>query len=78
MSQQEWLNIFGDNLVSILEEEQISQKELSRLTGLSESTISRYINKSQMPNVRAIINISYALDWSFEDMLNYGDIIEDI
>ena len=78
MSQQEWLNIFGDNLVSILEEEQISQKELSRLTGLSESTISRYINKLQMPAVRAIINISYALDWSFEDMLNYGDIIEDI
>ena len=45
MSQQEWLDIFGDNLLSILEEEGISQKELSRLTGLSESTISRYINK---------------------------------
>ncbi len=78
MSQQEWLDIFGNNLASILEEERISQKELSRLTGLSESTISRYINKLQMPNMRAIINISYALDWSFEDMLNYGDIIEDI
>ena len=78
MSQQEWLDIFGDNLASILEEEQISQKELSRLTGLSESTISRYINKLQMPNVRAIINISYALNWSFEDMLNYGSMLEDI
>ena len=78
MSQQEWLDIFGDNLASILEEEQISQKELSRLTGLSESTISRYINKLQMPNMRAIINISYALNWSFEDMLNYGSMLEDI
>ena len=78
MSQQEWLDIFGDNLANILEEEKMSQKELSRLTGLSESTISKYINKLQMPTVRAIINISYALDWSFEDMLNYGDIIEDI
>ena len=78
MSQQEWLDIFGNNLANILEEEKISQKELSRLTGLSESTISKYINKLQIPTVRAIINISYALDWSFEDMLNYGDIIEDI
>ena len=78
MSQQEWLDIFGDNLANILEEEKISQKELSRLTGLSESTISKYINKLQMPTVRAIINISYALDWSFEDMLNYGDIVEDV
>lgn len=78
MSQQEWLDIFGDNLASILEEQRISQKELSRLTGLSESTISRYINKLQMPNMRAIINISYALNWSFEDMLNYGSMLEDI
>ena len=78
MSQQEWLDIFGNNLASILEEEKISQKELSRLTGLSESTISKYINKLQMPTVRAIINISYALDWSFEDMLNYGSILDEI
>lgn len=78
MSQQEWLDIFGDNLASILEEQRISQKELSRLTGLSESTISRYINKLQMPNMRAIINISYALNWSFEDMLNYGSMLDEI
>lgn len=78
MSQQEWLDIFGNNLASILEEEKISQKELSKLTGLSESTISKYINKLQMPTVRAIINISYALDWSFEDMLNYGSMLDEI
>ena len=78
MGKQEWLNIFGDNLASILEEERISQRELARLTGLNESTISRYINKLQMPTVRAIINISFALDWQFEDMLNYGAMLEEI
>ena len=78
MGQQEWLNIFGDNLASILEEERISQRELARLTGLNESTISRYINKLQMPTVRAIINISFALEWQFEDMLNYGAMLEEI
>ena len=78
MGQQEWLNIFGDNLASILEEERMSQRELARLTGLNESTISRYINKLQMPTVRAIINISFTLDWQFEDMLNYGAMLEEI
>ena len=78
MSQQEWLDIFGDNLASILEEERMSQRELARLTGLNESTISRYINKLQMPTVRAIINISFALEWQFEDMLNYGAMLEEI
>ena len=78
IGQQEWLNIFGDNLASLLEEERMSQRELARLTGLNESTISRYINKLQMPTVRAIINISFALEWQFEDMLNYGAMIEEI
>ena len=78
MGQQEWLNIFGDNLASILEEERMSQRELARLTGLNESTISRYINKLQMPTVRAIINISFALEWQFEDMINYGAMLEEI
>ena len=78
MGQQEWLNIFGDNLASILEEERMSQRELARLTGLNESTISRYITKLQMPTVRAIINISFALEWQFEDMLNYGAMLEEI
>ena len=78
MGQQEWLNIFGDNLASILEEERMSQRELARLTGLNESTISRYINKLQMPTARAIINISFALEWQFEDMLNYGAMLEEI
>lgn len=77
MGQQEWINIFGDNLANILEEEKMSQRELARLTGLSESTISKYINKVQMPTVRAIINISFVLGWAFEDMLNYGDMLED-
>ena len=78
MGLQEWLNIFGDNLASILEEERMSQRELARLTGLNESTISRYINKLQMPTVRSIINISFALEWPFEDMLNYGAMLEEI
>ena len=78
IGQQDWLNIFGDNLASILEEERMSQRELARLTGLNESTISRYINKLQMPTVRAIINISFALEWQFEDMLNYGAMLEEI
>ena len=78
MGQQEWLNIFGDNLASILEEERMSQRELARLTGLNDSTISRYINKLQMPTVRAIINISFALELPFEDMLNYGAMLEEI
>ena len=76
MSEVEWLDIFGDNLISMLDECLLTQKDLAEMTGLSEGTISKYVNKIQMPTVRAIINLSYALDWDLNDMLDFGEKIE--
>lgn len=76
MSEVEWLDIFGDNLISMLDECLLTQKDLAEMTGLSEGTISKYVNRTQMPTVRAIINLSYALDWDLNDMLDFGEKIE--
>jgi transcriptional regulator with XRE-family HTH domain len=75
MTEMEWLNIFGDNLVSILEEYRMSQRELADAAGLSESTVSQYIHKQRIPNLKAIINIADALDMSIDDLINFGDRI---
>lgn len=76
MSETEWLRIFSKNLVSILSESRINQKELAEMTGLSTATISKYVNGIQMPTVRAIINISYALHISVDELIDFGDRIE--
>ena len=76
MSEQEWLDIFGDNLVSILEEYKMTQDELAEETGLSKGTISKYIHKKQIPNLKAIINLSYALDMDIDELIDFGDRIE--
>ena len=76
MSEQEWLEIFGDNLQSILEEYGLSQRDLADEIGVSESTISKYIHKKQMPNIKAIVNIVYALDIEFDDLIDFGSPIE--
>lgn len=76
MSEQEWLDIFGDNLASILEYTNTSRKELAECTGLTEGTISKYINKLQMPGVRALVNIGIALNWDFNDLMDFGDTID--
>ena len=60
MGEQEWLDIFGDNLRDILEEQWTSRSEIAEAIGVSEATISRYINKTQMPSVRSLINMSWA------------------
>lgn len=76
MSEMEWMDIFGDNLVDLLKETRMTQKDLAEATGLAESAISNYINKRRMPNVRALINISEALDISLDDLMFFGDTID--
>ena len=76
MSEVEWLDIFADNLREILEDYRMSQKELADVTGLSEGTISNYINKRQLPGIKAIINISEALNMSIDDLIFFGETIQ--
>lgn len=76
MTEHEWLDIFGDNLVSLMRDWNMSQSELSQRSGISQSSISAYINKRKMPGVKALINISDVFDVSLDDFMNFGDIID--
>jgi transcriptional regulator with XRE-family HTH domain len=76
MSEKEWLDIFADNLRDLMDEIGMSQKQLARDTGITQATISRYLSKKQMPSVKAIVNIVYALDCWFDELMDFGDMIE--
>ena len=58
MSEVEWMKIFAGNLRSLMEESRMTQQELSRMTGISQGTISRYLNAQCMPSVNALVNIA--------------------
>lgn len=75
MTEIEWMQIFGDNLVSILEEWGMTQRELADRSGLSESTISRYIHKEVAPSIFAVINIADTLGISIDELIDFGDRI---
>lgn len=75
MTEAEWLDIFSDNLIDMLNEQGYSQEELAYESNLSQSTISKYINKKQMPSLKAIINIAYALDCSIDELIDFGEKI---
>lgn len=76
MSEVEWIDIFGDNLVGMLKDAKMTQKELAEEARISNATISNYIHKKQMPNTRALVNIAYALNCSLNDLMDFGDDIE--
>lgn len=73
MSEQEWLDIFGDNLVDLMKEKGYTNRDLADATGLSEGTISSYVRKRKIPGIRAIINIAYELDLSMDEFIDFGD-----
>ena len=76
MSEMDWLDIFGDNLIDMLKEARMSQRELADESGLSEATVSAYINKKKIPGLRAIINMAYALNCSTDELIDFGDQID--
>ena len=75
MSETEWLKIFAHNLREMLFDCNMSQRELADETGLSESTISRYLSRQTVPSLFAIINIAYALNCDINDLIDFGDRI---
>lgn len=75
MTEQEWLDIFADNLVDMIKEARMTQQELADEAGLSRASISSYIHKRRIPTVKALVNIAYALDCDFNDFIDFGDKI---
>lgn len=68
MTEQEFLNIFGDNLSDMICETGIGQNELARAVDVSNATMSRYINKQRMPSLTTFVNICLALNCNAEDL----------
>ena len=69
ISEIEFIDIFADNLRSIMEEVGITQAELTDDSGLTRATINRYLKKQRMPDLRALINICYILECEVTDLI---------
>lgn len=76
MNQKHWLRLFTQNLINKMIEARVSQAELAELTGLSQGTISKYTRSKQMPTVKALINISYALKCTVDELIDFGEEIK--
>ena len=75
MSEVEFMDIFGDNLCDLMEEKGVGQNELAREIGVSNPTISYYINKQRMPSLPVFINICIALECDCDDLVPMYDYI---
>ena len=69
ISELEAIEIIGDNLRDIMKDARISQNELAKESRLTQAPISRCLNKQYMPSVKTIMNLCYALNCDYQDLL---------
>lgn len=59
-------------LVLLLDNKHLTQKELSLMTGLTESAISHYVKGDRVPNTTSLIAIAEVTKVSPNWLLGYG------
>ena len=76
ISEVEFICIFADNLSDIMDEVGISQRQLAKKAHLPEAALSIYLNKQRMPNMRTFMNLCYALQCEYSDLLPTYSMVE--
>jgi transcriptional regulator with XRE-family HTH domain len=76
MTELEWLDIFGDNLLSLLRETKMTRRELADEIGVSEAMISYYINKRKIPSFKILLKMAYVFNVSLDELADFGEVID--
>lgn len=58
-----------DKVLDLMQQRNISQKQLSALSNITESSISRYLHSDQRPRMDIVVNIAKALHVETEYLL---------
>lgn len=62
------------NLDKLLKEKKIKQRDLAKVIGISEGTVSKYCNGSSEPDYKTLIDIAKFLNVSVDRILNSENI----
>lgn len=63
-SYNQWKEYIQYRIKAVMNQRDLTAHKLSVYSGLSDSAISRYVNGTNVPSLRAACNISYALNLS--------------
>ena len=50
-----------EKILDLMEQRNISQKQLSKMSGISESSLSRYLHSGNRPRLDVVVNVARAL-----------------
>ena len=59
----------GEKIKKVMEEQNITQKQLAVRLNVQEATVSRYVNNTREPNAETLANIATALNTTVDYLL---------
>lgn len=62
--------VFGERLLSLLQKQGMTQKQLAERLNTTEATLSRYVNGDREPKADMLANIATALNTTSDYLLN--------
>ncbi len=66
---------FAEVVKSLLLEKKLTQKDLSKMSGVSEASLCRYISKGVQPRMDIVNNVATALDVSPDFLLGAENVV---
>ena len=72
MQKDEYAKAFGEYLKSLLEEKGMTQAELARRTGLTEASVSRYINGNRSPRIAQAYRMAQVIGIDMNTLIYLG------
>lgn len=71
MNSNDYSAMFSKRIKAVLEERNMSQKELAEKTGLTEASVSRYVNGTRAPKAPVIVEMAKALNVDVGYLLDF-------
>lgn len=68
--------IWKEKVLALMQDGNITQKQLAKLSGISESSLSRYLHNDKRPRIDIVVNIAKALHVETKYLLDENDKAE--
>lgn len=75
-NEKEFKKEFGERLRKLIEKSGMDQLTVSERSGVSHNVLQKYIRGANLPSAQSVINLKYALNCDYEDLIGFCDFVE--
>ena len=65
--------MLGDRISKYLAERKMTQRQFAQKIGMTEVSVSRYVNNDRLPNANVVVRMAKALGISTDELLGMDD-----